>query len=87
MAWPTSSSTAWASRAARPEWLVTSVRARDGGLLDGWLVDTEDAGEVDRIEAAHIAARSVPLYMRDAATTRQLAVDALGLATTLDVRS
>ena len=57
------------------------MRARTGGLLDGWLVDTEDAGEVERIEAANIAARSVPLYMRDAATTRQLAVDALDLAT------
>ena len=59
----------------------------EGGLLDGWLVDTEDAGEVEGIEAAHIAARSVPLYMRGAATTRQLAVDALDLATTLGVRS
>jgi LPPG:FO 2-phospho-L-lactate transferase len=58
-----------------------------GGLLDGWLVDTEDAGEVERIEAVGIAARSVPLYMRDPATTRQLAVDALDLATTLGVRS
>ena len=52
----------------------------EGGLLDGWLVDTEDAGEVDQVEAAHIAARSVPLYMRDPSTTRQLAVDALSLA-------
>jgi len=59
----------------------------EGGLLDGWLVDTEDAGEVGEIEAAHIAARSVPLYMRDTATTRQLAVDALDLATTLGVHS
>ncbi len=58
-----------------------------GGLLDGWLVDTEDANEVELIEAANIAARSVPLYMRDAATTRQLAVDALDLAATLGVRS
>ena len=48
-----------------------------GGLLDGWLVDTEDAGEVERIEAAGIAARSVPLYMSDVPTTRQLAADAL----------
>ncbi len=54
-----------------------------GGLLDGWLVDTADAGEVERIESAGIAARSVPLYMRDAATTRQLAVDALALAAEL----
>ena len=59
----------------------------DGGLLDGWLVDTEDASEVERIEASNIAARSVPLYMRDAATTCQLALDALDLATTLGVRS
>ena len=59
----------------------------EGGILDGWLVDTEDAGEVERIEAAGIAARSVPLYMNDPATTRQLAVDALDLATSLDVRS
>jgi LPPG:FO 2-phospho-L-lactate transferase len=59
----------------------------DGRLLDGWLVDTEDANEVDRIEAAGIAARCVPLYMRDPTTTRQLAVDALDLATTLGVRS
>jgi LPPG:FO 2-phospho-L-lactate transferase len=59
----------------------------DGGVLDGWLVDTEDAGEIDRIQAENIAARSVPLYMRDAATTRQLAIDALDLATSLGVRS
>jgi LPPG:FO 2-phospho-L-lactate transferase len=59
----------------------------NGGLLDGWLVDTEDAGEVEGIEAANITARSVPLYMRDAATTRQLAVDALDLASELGVAS
>ena len=59
----------------------------NGGLLDGWLVDTEDAGEVGRIESAGITARSVPLYMRDAATTRQLAADALALAAELSVRS
>jgi LPPG:FO 2-phospho-L-lactate transferase len=51
----------------------------NGGVLDGWLVDTEDAGEVERIQATGIDARSVPLYMRDAATTRQLAMDALEL--------
>lgn len=58
-----------------------------GGLLDGWLVDTEDAGEVEQVEAAGIAARSVPLYMRDATTTCRLALDALGLAAELDARS
>jgi LPPG:FO 2-phospho-L-lactate transferase len=59
----------------------------DGGLLDGWLVDTQDAGEVERIRSANIAARSVPLYMRDPTTTRQLAVDAMSLAAELGVRS
>ena len=59
----------------------------EDGLLDGWLVDTEDADEAERLQAAGIAARSVPLYMRDTATTHQLAVDALDLATTLGVRS
>jgi LPPG:FO 2-phospho-L-lactate transferase len=59
----------------------------DGGLLDGWLVATEDAGEVERVQAANIATRSVPLYMHDAATTRQLAVDAMALAAELSVRA
>jgi LPPG:FO 2-phospho-L-lactate transferase len=59
----------------------------NGGVLDGWLVDTEDAEDVDRIQAEGITARSVPLYMRDTTTTRQLAVDALDLATSLGVRS
>ena len=58
-----------------------------GGLLDGWLVDTEDAREVEGIEAAGIRARSVPLWMRDVDTTRQLAADALDLAAALGGRS
>ncbi len=51
-----------------------------GGVLDGWLVDTADAGTVSRIESAGIAARAVPLYMSDDDTTRALAEDALELA-------
>ena len=54
-----------------------------GGLLDGWLVDTEDADGVAAIESENIAARSVPLYMSDPETTRQLAADALELAATV----
>jgi LPPG:FO 2-phospho-L-lactate transferase len=50
-------------------------------------VDTEDAGEADRIQAGGITARSVPLYMRDVPTTRQLAADALALASELGARS
>ncbi|CAN5254847.1 2-phospho-L-lactate transferase [soil metagenome] len=53
---------------------------RGGGALDAWLVDTSDADAVATLEAVGILAEAVPLYMNDAATTRQLAVDALSLA-------
>lgn len=53
---------------------------RGDGVLDGWLVDEVDAADVDRLEAAGITARAVPLWMRDDATTRQLAVDTMALA-------
>jgi LPPG:FO 2-phospho-L-lactate transferase len=38
---------------------------RDGGsgLLDGWLVDTRDAGALDRLRAGGLAADAVPLIM------------------------
>ncbi|TXL60685.1 2-phospho-L-lactate transferase [Aeromicrobium terrae] len=62
---------------------ATGVARYHGDLLDGWLVDTEDADQVDAIEAAGITARAVPLYMRDAETSRQLALDAIALATEL----
>ena len=51
----------------------------DGGLLDAWLVDTTDAAAVPALEAAGIAARAVPLWMRDATTSARLAADALSL--------
>lgn len=56
------------------------ARAHDG-ILDGWLVDGADSTLVDRIEAAGISCRAVPLYMTDPGTTQQLARDtaALGL--------
>lgn len=54
-----------------------------GGLLDGWLVDTADAGQVDAVEALGITGRAVPLWMNDDATTDQLARDTLDLALTL----
>lgn len=50
------------------------------GILDGWLIDTADADQLTTIEALGIAARAVPLWMTDEATTRQLAADALQLA-------
>jgi LPPG:FO 2-phospho-L-lactate transferase len=56
-------------------------RGRDAdGILDGWLIDTEDADQVATIEELGIATRAVPLWMSDEATTRQLAVDALQFA-------
>jgi LPPG:FO 2-phospho-L-lactate transferase len=51
-----------------------------GGVLDGWLVDTADAEEVERVEAAGIACRAVPLMMTDLEATAQMAREALALA-------
>jgi LPPG:FO 2-phospho-L-lactate transferase len=48
---------------------------RDGGVLDGWLVDSADAAEVDRVRAAGIACRAVPLMMTDLDATAAM-VDA-----------
>lgn len=50
------------------------------GLLDGWLLDTDDAGETPDVEKLGIAARAVPLWMSDPEKTRTLAEDALRLA-------
>ena len=51
-----------------------------GGLLDAWLVDTSDAAGVSAVEAAGIRAEAVPLWMRDPASSEQVARDALALA-------
>jgi len=53
-----------------------------GGLLDAWLVDETDAAALPELTAAGIAANAVPLWMRDPATSAQLARDALELAAT-----
>jgi LPPG:FO 2-phospho-L-lactate transferase len=53
---------------------------RDGGLLDGWLVDTTDAGVVESLEADGIPTRAVPLWMTDPPTTAQLVAAAVDLA-------
>ncbi len=50
-----------------------------GGVIDGWLVDTVDAGLVDRIEAAGIACRAVPLMMTDHDATADMAAAAVDL--------
>ncbi|CAM5624897.1 2-phospho-L-lactate transferase [Streptomyces avidinii] len=50
------------------------------GLLDGWLVDTADAGAVAEVEAAGITCRAVPLMMTDLEATAEMARAALDLA-------
>jgi LPPG:FO 2-phospho-L-lactate transferase len=52
----------------------------DGGVLDAWLVDTEDAAAVPALHAAGIRARAVPLWMRDDSTSGILAAVALEAA-------
>ncbi|MGO1769704.1 MAG: 2-phospho-L-lactate transferase [Microbacterium sp.] len=58
-----------------------------GGLLDGWLVDETDAGAAEALTASGITTTAVPLWMRDADTSAQLAGDALDLVATLRRRS
>jgi LPPG:FO 2-phospho-L-lactate transferase len=54
-----------------------------GGLLDGWLVDSGDAGAVDAVEAAGIRCRAVPLLMPDVPSAAAMARSALALAADL----
>ncbi|MGW4896560.1 2-phospho-L-lactate transferase [Kitasatospora sp. NPDC004240] len=49
-------------------------------LLDGWLVDTADAGSVAAVEAGGITCRAVPLLMTDVEATATMAREALALA-------
>jgi LPPG:FO 2-phospho-L-lactate transferase len=49
-------------------------------LLDGWLVDQADAGQVPEIEASGVRARAVPLLMRDVPAAAAMAGEALALA-------
>ena len=53
---------------------------RDGGLLDGWLVDGTDAHAVPKLEAAGIRARAVPLWMTDVPATARIFAEAVCLA-------
>lgn len=51
----------------------------DGGVLDGWLVDETDAGQVERLAAAGLACRAVPLMMTDHDATAAMAAAAVEL--------
>ena len=50
-----------------------------GGVLDGWLVDTVDHGQVDRVARAGLACRAVPLMMTDHDATAAMAAAAISL--------
>jgi LPPG:FO 2-phospho-L-lactate transferase len=51
----------------------------EGGLLDGWLVDTADADAVPVLESVHLRTRAVPLLMSDLEATRAIARATLDL--------
>jgi LPPG:FO 2-phospho-L-lactate transferase len=50
-----------------------------GGVLDGWLVDTTDESSVERITAAGLRCRAVPLLMTDHDATADMAAAGLDL--------
>ncbi len=52
---------------------------KDGGVLDGWLVDETDAAQVAAVEALGIECRAVPLMMTDHDATAAMAAAALDL--------
>jgi LPPG:FO 2-phospho-L-lactate transferase len=51
----------------------------DGGVLDGWLVDSRDAGDLGRLHEAGLAAEAVPLMMDDDDATAAMAAAAIDL--------
>ena len=56
---------------------------RDGGLLDGWLVDEQDAEAVAPVQSLGIRCAAVPLLMSDEAHAAAMARAALDLAAEL----
>jgi LPPG:FO 2-phospho-L-lactate transferase len=53
---------------------------RDGGLIDGWLVDDTDRDVVGQLDDVGVAARAVPLLMHDVPATAAMARAAIDLA-------
>ena len=56
---------------------------RDGGLLDGWLVDERDAATVDSVQGLGVRCAAVPLLMPDETRAAGMARAALDLAASL----
>jgi LPPG:FO 2-phospho-L-lactate transferase len=50
-----------------------------GGVLDGWLVDSVDADQVERVTAGGLACRAVPLMMTDHDAAAAMAAAAVEL--------
>ena len=50
-----------------------------GGVLDGWLVDESDAGELSGLHEVGLAAAAVPLFMTDLDATAVMAAAAVDL--------
>jgi LPPG:FO 2-phospho-L-lactate transferase len=53
----------------------------EGGVLDGWLVDTVDEGDVARVRAGGLPCAAAPLMMTSPAATAAMAAAALDLVT------
>jgi LPPG:FO 2-phospho-L-lactate transferase len=50
-----------------------------GGVLDGWLVDTVDSGDVDRVRDSGLRCEAVPLLMTSLEATAAMAAAAVSL--------
>jgi LPPG:FO 2-phospho-L-lactate transferase len=59
---------------------------RDGGVLDGWLVDERDGEQTARVEQAGIACRAVPLMMTDPGATAAMVARTYDLAAAVGAR-
>ncbi|MEP9383925.1 2-phospho-L-lactate transferase [Nocardioides sp. KR10-350] len=53
----------------------------NGGVLDGWLVDSADADALEALRAAGLRAAAVPLWMSDEPATAAMAAAAIDLVT------
>ena len=63
-----------------PRRAVIPRGAPGGGILDAWLVDSDDSGDVAGIESLGIRCRAVPLLMTDLAEAARIAQEALDVA-------
>ncbi len=58
-----------------------------GGVLDGWLVHTSDSADAERVTAAGLPSRAVPLMMTDLDATAAMVRAALDLAAAAPART